>query len=199
VARLIHLENVFPNLAAAGYEKTSDATGQCGTPGTYNCIGWAANDVRHDFWWPLPGGYWPFWINRQPTVIYFVKTFRWFGYRVCKSSRREFGYHKIALYAIHQSHQRRTPPTVLEDLRDWEPTHMARQLADGSWTSKCGGNEDITHFTLDALESYGPRYGPNRKEEYGCAVIYMRRLIPISWIVHMLQRIRCHIEERVAR
>jgi len=56
--------------------------------------------------------------------------------------------------------------------------HMARQLADGTWTSKCGGNEDITHFTLDALESYGP---------YGCPVLYMRRLIPVSWFVWFIQ------------
>jgi hypothetical protein len=27
--------------------------------------------------------------------------------------------------------------------------------SDGTWTSKCGDNEDIRHFTLDALEGYG--------------------------------------------
>jgi hypothetical protein len=32
---------------------------------------------------------------------------------------------------------------------DW--THAARQLADGSWTSKLGGREDIRHFSPDDL------------------------------------------------
>jgi len=63
---------------------------------------------------------------------------------------------------------------------------MARQLRDGTWTSKCGGNEDITHFTLDALECYGPSYP---REEYGCPVLYMKRLIPISWLIRFIQRV----------
>lgn len=76
------------------------------------------------------------------------------------------------------------PPRTAAELRDWEPTHMARQLANGMWTSKLGGNEDITHFTLDALESYGPI---RIRDEYGCGVIYMRRFIAVSWFVRALQ------------
>lgn len=32
------------------------------------------------------------------------------------------------------------------------PTHAARQLADGTWTSKLGEWEDIQHKTLEAME-----------------------------------------------
>jgi len=59
---------------------------------------------------------------------------------------------------------------------------MARQLANGNWTSKIGGEEDITHYTLDALESHGVPHG-----EYGDPVLYMRRFIPVSWIVRTVQ------------
>jgi len=38
-----------------------------------------------------------------------------------------------------------------------KPTHAARQLADGSRTSKLGQAGDISHQTLDALE--GGLYG----------------------------------------
>ncbi len=66
---------------------------------------------------------------------------------------------------------------------------MARQLRDGTWTSKVGGEEDITHFTLDALESYGHPFG-----EYGDPVLYMRRFIPISWAVRGVQYVHWKIE-----
>lgn len=185
---LLHLEGRFPKLAAAGYDKTSDATGRPPKPGAYNCISWAANDPRNYFWWwPHPDAYWPPWIkHREATVACFVKTFRWLGYRVCTNSRLQFAYEKVALYAIHRSRRPLTPPNRWQDLRDWEPTHMARQLPDGTWTSKCGGNEDITHFTLDALESYGPLW---LRDEYGCPVVYMRRLIPVSWLIRFIQRV----------
>lgn len=34
------------------------------------------------------------------------------------------------------------------------PTHMARQLENGMWTSKCGELEDIEHETLEALQGF---------------------------------------------
>jgi len=48
-------------------------------------------------------------------------------------------FEKVAIYAL-----------------DGEPTHAARQLSDGTWTSKLGKDIDITH-TLRALE--GSTYG----------------------------------------
>lgn len=100
--------------------------------------------------------------------------FQGLGYRLCDHSRFEFWYERVALYEQGGS-----------------PKHMARQLRDGAWTSKCGGAEDITHFTLDALESYGPH---PVKAEYGCPVIYMKRLIVISWGVRILQWLEWWIE-----
>ena len=195
--RLLHLEFGFPKLFNAGYEKTSDETGHPLSLGSYNCIAWAAEDTRHGFWWPNDYLYWPWWIKREDTVACFVKTFRSLGYQVCLGSGKEFLFHKLALYAIHRSHNPMAVPNSLNDLRDWEPTHMARQLPDGSWTSKCGPNEDITHFTLDALESYGLKYGAG--DEYGCPVVYMKRLIPVSWIVHLLQSLQWEYERALDR
>ena len=71
------------------------------------------------------------------------------------------------------------------------PKHMARQLPDGMWTSKCGAGEDITHYTLDALESYGPLPW---KGHYGCPVLYMKRFILVSWLVRSLQWAEWKIE-----
>lgn len=181
MTRLPHLEGNFKNLRSSGYDKTSEATGRFPKPGAYNCIAWAANDPNKDHWWWPVGGYWPPWGRREETVRCFVNTFRFLGYSVCKSSRREPGFEKVALYAMHRSNSPREVPQRLSALNpDWAPTHMARQLPDGTWTSKCGGSEDITHLTLDALESYGPC-------GYGCPVLYMRRLIPVSWIVRCAQ------------
>jgi hypothetical protein len=189
VARLQHLEFGFNKLARAGYNPTSSATGFFGTPGSYNCIAWAAQDTHH-WWWPSPDGYWLAWIEpREATVFCFIKTFRWLGYRICAGSSREFGFHKLALYAIHHSHTPMPVPTALQELDDlWEPTHMARQLPNGTWSSKCGPNEDITHYTLDALESYGLTYGSN--DEYGCDVLYMRRFCLVGWFVRLAQYVR---------
>jgi hypothetical protein len=184
VLRLPHLERGFPKLANAGYNGTSDATGEVFADGSYNCIAWAAEDVHHKFWWPEPGGYWPFY-KREVTVIAFIKTFNFLGYIRCKHSRREIGFDKVALYAIHSSGLPTPVPTDLSDFDDWIPTHMARQLPDGTWTSKCGCNEDILHLTLDALESYGIKYD---EDAYGRDVLYMKRPIFLSWIIRCLQR-----------
>jgi hypothetical protein len=162
-----HLESLFPRLANAGYEKTSEQTGYPPSPGAYNCIAWAAGDTHHGFWWPDGDSYWPSWIIREETIPCFVRTFHWLGYRVCKNSRPEIGFQKVALYAIGQ-----------------KPKHMARQLRDGTWTSKCGGLEDITHFTLDAVECHGP-YPPHA--EYGSPLLYMKRFVVASWVVTGLQ------------
>jgi hypothetical protein len=152
--------------------KTSDGTGHPPSVGSYNCIAWAAGDTHH-FMWPHPDLDWPFWSPRLERRKAFVAAFRELGYRVCDNSRLEFWFEKVALYELGNS-----------------PKHMARQLRDGTWTSKCGGLEDITHFTLDALESYGP----TPKGDYGCPALYMRRLVPISWIIKFLQWIEWKIE-----
>jgi hypothetical protein len=89
----------------------------------------------------------------------------------------ELFFEKVALYADGQ-----------------DPKHMARQLPDGTWTSKCGGAEDITHFTLDALESYGPL---PMKGHYGSAVLFMKRFILISWVARSFQWLEWKIESTI--
>lgn len=163
--RCANLERYFPKLYAAGYEKTSEATGYPPKEGAYNCIAWAANDVNR-WWWPVEDAYWPPWSQREVKTENFIKAFHWLGYWICDSSLQEFGFEKVALYELAN-----------------EPQHMARQLKNGSWTSKCGGDEDITHFTLDALESYGPH------GSYGSPVLYMKRPRILGWLVRFVQEL----------
>jgi hypothetical protein len=193
------LEPLFPLLVNAGYKKTSEKTGIPPVPGAYNCIAWAAGDVYHGFWWPRTDHYWPLWFRRENTVRCFVKTFRWLGYRVCDNRRLEPGYEKVALYAMHKSKRPAPAPRNTGEWIDWEPKHMARQLADGKWTSKVGGEEDIVHYTPEAVEAHGPRYGPNRKAEYGAPIVYMKRSVQIGWIVRLVQSIQVLVESRLGR
>jgi hypothetical protein len=84
-------------------------------------------------------GYWPEQAPREETLAAFVHAFETLGYSRCDSSEHEPGFEKVALYA-----------------REGTPTHAARQLEDGKWTSKLGELEDIEH-TLEGIagSSYG--------------------------------------------
>jgi hypothetical protein len=175
ITRSPRLERAFPKLLAAGYEITSDDTSN--SLDNYNCIAWAAHDVKHGFWWPLNNGHWPI-RERELTISCFVKAFESLGYHRCGNSRLEWAYEKVALYAIAD-----------------EPKHMARQLRDGSWTSKCGDWEDLRHLTLDAVESYGPRpFG-----EYGAPVLFMKRLLLVSVAVRASKFLAWNIKRLVKR
>ena len=66
------------------------------------------------------------------------------GYEECEGDSLEEGYEKVALFA-------RNVIGVLE------PTHAARQLRDGQWTSKLGPQEDIEHTRAEDVA--GPCYG----------------------------------------
>lgn len=57
----------------------------------------------------------------------------------------EEGYEKVALFARHDDEGRIAP------------THAAKQLADGRWTSKLGALEDIEHMEPEDVN--GPLYG----------------------------------------
>jgi hypothetical protein len=135
----------FPRLAArTGWRNTSDATP------SYNCIAWSAGDSKR-CWWPTRGGYWPPGVMRARTLDAFVKAFATKGYVRCESSALETGFLKIAIY-----------------VKDGIPTHAARQLETGKWTSKLGQNVDIEH---DSPELVGGAL-------YGEAVAFMRRPHP---------------------
>jgi hypothetical protein len=132
----------FPRLHPGNHEITSPATPR------YNCIAWVAGDDERT-WWPDIDGvaYWPANVPRVETMEAFVDAFRTLGSLPCEDGEFEPGHEKIALYA-HQG----------------VPTHAARQLPDGRWSSKLGRSVDIAH-TPDALD--GPLYG--------AAVLYLRR------------------------
>jgi len=108
---------------------------------TYNCIAWAAGDVSN-WWWPTPGSkpnYWPEGIPTVETVPAFIQAFASLGYVVCDDGSLEPGFDKVALYADEHG----------------IPTHMAKQLPDGTWSSKIGELPDIQHDSLEGLEGTG--------------------------------------------
>lgn len=130
------IERVFPRLSTAHYSITSPAEKG------YNCIAWAAGDTTA--WWEPDLQYTCFWpdsIPRVYSVETYVKAFETLGFTRCQDARCEDGFEKVAIYVSS----------------DGIPTHAARQLSSGMWTSKLGNSEDIEHGKLEALE--GPIYG----------------------------------------
>lgn len=120
------LRVALPRLTADNYRETSPAAWE------YNCIAWAVG--RTDTWWPAPGRYWPADVPREESLSVFVALFATLGYRPGASPALESGVEKVALYASGDT-----------------PTHAARQLAGGLWTSKLGPAIDIEHATPDAV------------------------------------------------
>lgn len=116
-----------------------------------NCIGWAMGD-RSQFWEPGPptrGYYWPPDVPQDDSLDSWIRVFELHGYRACESTALEPSIEKIAIYLGI----------------DGLPSHVARQKATGTWTSKLGKLEDIQHDTLEALEG----------DEYGEVAQIMRR------------------------
>jgi hypothetical protein len=111
----------------------------------YNCIAWAAGNNSR-WWWPDAAdiGYWPPNIPREETISAFIAAYALQGYVQCSDEALELGFEKIVLYGVRVG-------------TDIVPTHAARQLVDGRWTSKLGNCEDIEHNTIEMLN--GPRYG----------------------------------------
>jgi hypothetical protein len=107
----------------------------------YNCIAWAAHDTT-DWWEPDPDDlyYWPQGVPRVYTEAAYIQAYESVGFKRCGDAALETGVEKIALYTYNG-----------------QPTHAARQLPDGTWTSKLGPFEDIKHVDLACLE--GPLYG----------------------------------------
>ncbi len=128
------LKSKFPNLN--DYTKTSPATQ------AYNCIAWACGDNTR-WWWPDPDplsiSYWPPNVICEESISSFDQLFYSAGASIVSSADYVDGVLKIALFAKANS-----------------PTHAARQLKNGYWTSKLGEFIDIAH-KLDELE--GGEYG----------------------------------------
>lgn len=111
----VDLEALFPGLRSSGYAITSPADD------IYNCIAWAANDPLH-WWWPdiLKARYWAADVLREETVAAFQEAFGSLGDTVCAGEEMEASVEKVALFADAEGF----------------PTHAARQLPSGRWTSK---------------------------------------------------------------
>jgi hypothetical protein len=138
------LRQRYPNLAAEHHAITSEADPR------YNCIAFAAGDSSR--WWqplPLGGYYWPPEVQRAWTLDSYRLAYESLGYVPCPSGDVEAGYEKVAIYV---------------DAQD-VPTHAARQLPSGNWTSKLGQNIDIEHASPAGVEG----------SAYGRVALYMRR------------------------
>ena len=136
------LHRLFPRLSALPHRLTSRSSA------AYNCFAWAAG--IDDCWWepdPLGDNYWPSNAPCERTLEAIVETYGTIGFGVCETSDLNPDFEKIAIYS-----------------KDGEATHAARQLPNGSWTSKLGPLEDIEH-TLEGLEG----------AEYGVVARFLRR------------------------
>ncbi len=135
---LAELEALFPKLRTTAYRVTSPQARD------YNCIAWAARDSAR-WWWPdddpdNDAVYWPAGVAWEETLPAFVAAFATLGYVSTADETYEPGFEKIALF------------TNAAGL----PTHAARQLPGGRWTSKLGFLEDIEH---DLQDLAGTEYG----------------------------------------
>jgi hypothetical protein len=137
------LTAAFPLLNITNYRITSPPNR------SYNCIAWAAGEDNR-WWWPdaALANYWPDGIPRQATVDAFVQAYQTIGYLVCTDGFLEKGMEKIAIYS-----------------KNGVPTHAARQLRSGRWTSKLGNADDIEHNAAGGVEG----------NAYGRIAIYLSR------------------------
>lgn len=139
----------FPRLKGSDWQQTSEPDVK------YNCIAFAVG--RTDVvWWPddypdPDSDYWPQDVLREETIEAFIELYKSMGFEECTDGSFESEYEKIVIYAIGD-----------------EPTHAARQLENGHWSSKLGVGDDIRHDAPEALS--GPCYGEPAR--------FMRRLKP---------------------
>lgn len=120
----------------------------------YNCIAWVAEDTQQ-WWWPDPAetSYWPPSLPRKVDIPSFISAFKTLGYELCSDGNHEIGHIKIALFCDNQ------------DI----PTHAARQLPNGLWTSKLGPDIDVEHD----LDGFGNI--PRIVQEYGRIKVFMKK------------------------
>lgn len=135
---LAHLESIFPGLAAAGYSPKSPQST------VYNCIAYAAGDESRKWQgYRESGYYWPEAATEGHTLEALTSAFARLGYSLCETGELEPEYEKVTLYVD----------------QDGLWTHAAKQLPDGTWTSKLGNLEDIIHQTAEAVSGPDPAYG----------------------------------------
>lgn len=122
----------FPNLG--DIQVLAPSTGKAGEKGAYNCIAHSLKIYSR-------------WVWEGDTVASFDALYGRHGYRRVKGMDFRFDprVEKIVLYAKVHPNKR------------VECTHGARQLADGTWTSKLGAGPLIRHATPHSVA--GPSYG----------------------------------------
>lgn len=95
-----------------------------------------------DAWvWPGPEPYhwWPDHLPRDGSLDVLLAFFGELGYSPGPlSGRFTHGVERVAIFGDEDG-----------------PTHAARELPDGTWTSKLGMSEDIQHRDLEMLVGYG--------------------------------------------
>lgn len=126
----------------------------------YNCIAWAAEDNTKR--WDIdPYGiyYWPSTISRRRSIEAIISAFESIGYIICDNETVEPEFKKIAIYA---------------DSLDL-PTHVARQLPDGKWTSKLGDDEDVEHLFVYMWEKAIMGMKPVNLSPYGRLIKIMKK------------------------
>lgn len=121
---------------------------------SYNCFAWAARESN--FWVEPPGtAPWACWPNDLPewdTVDNYVRAYAKLDFEECDTADLEPGLEKIAIFADEEG----------------APTHAARQLPSGRWTSKFGKGIDFEH-DLDTIDG---------DPAVGAVVRYMKRPSP---------------------
>lgn len=120
------IEQLFPGLRGKPFEITSPRAVD------YNCVAWSAQDSTR-CWWPAPGYFWPEESPREITINAFRNAFGTLGFTECASAEPEEGFEKVAIFIDANG----------------IPSHAARQLPNGRWTSKLGRLEDIEHSLVD--------------------------------------------------
>lgn len=141
------IDTAFPHAVSEGYRETSPQDRK------YNCIAWA-DEINNRFMWPAKYGfYWPQGILNEESLNAFIDLYQSSGYQKFSPQTEVFDpeYIKVAIYVNTQG----------------TPTHAARQLLNGKWTSKLGPYKDIEHENLKALED----------SDYGTVGIILRKKI----------------------
>ncbi len=114
----------------------------------FNCVAWAAGE-SDAVWWPGdPDAYWPPGAADELTLLAISAALGTAGYAPCPGGSPETGYEKAAIY-----------------VRGGVPTHVARQLPDGRWSSKLGRDCLVAHATPGGVEG----------AVYGSVAAYLRR------------------------
>jgi hypothetical protein len=143
---LKHLEEIFPNLARAGYTPKSE---KCAV---YNCIAYAAgNETRRWAGYRELDYRWPEGTQEGLSPDALLSAFQALGFSVCDTDALESDFEKVALY--------------VDKGGLW--IRAAKQCEAGQWTSKLGSLEDIVHHPPEAVGGSEPAYG-----EVAC---YMKR------------------------